>query len=82
MMAWIRVIERDEAQGALKIEYERSIRRAGKIFNIVKLQSLNPATLRAGVQLYAAAVLGASELSREDRELLGTVVSRVNGCFY
>lgn len=81
-MAWIRTIEPADAQGPLKDEYEQAVRRAGKVYNIVKVQSLNPGTLRAGMRLYQATMHAPSELSRADRELLATVVSRVNDCFY
>lgn len=81
-MAWIKTIEVDGAQGPLKSEYEQAVQRAGKVFNILKVQSLNPRTLRASMQLYAATMHAPAELSRAEREMLATVVSQVNGCFY
>ncbi|GBC82970.1 hypothetical protein HRbin10_02108 [bacterium HR10] len=81
-MAWIRIIEEDEATGLLAREYEAARRRAGKVFNIVKVQSLNPAALRAGVQLYLTVMYGESKLSRAERELVATVTSWANRCFY
>lgn len=81
-MAWIRTIEPHEAEGPLREEYEQAVQRAGKVYNIVKLQSLNPATLHASLQLYLATLHRPSELSRAERELLATVVSKVNGCVY
>ncbi len=81
-MAYIEMIEPEKATGALKAEYETAIKRAGKVFNILKVQSLNPAVMRAGVQLYLAAMYGPSGLSRAEREMLATVVSQVNECFY
>ena len=41
-MAWIKMIEAGDAAGDLKAEYDRAIGRAGKVFNILKVQSLNP----------------------------------------
>jgi uncharacterized peroxidase-related enzyme len=81
-MSWIKTIQPDEARGELKIEYEQAIERAGKVFNILKVQSLNPESLRASVQLYLATMYGRSGLSRADREMLATVVSWANQCFY
>jgi uncharacterized peroxidase-related enzyme len=81
-MAWIKMIEPAEAGGELKSEYEKAVRRAGKVFNIVKLQSLRPQTLRASMELYLATMYGASGLSRAEREMLATVVSWANRCFY
>ncbi|MDX2041974.1 MAG: carboxymuconolactone decarboxylase family protein [Acidobacteriota bacterium] len=81
-MAHIQIIEPENATGALKPEYDAALKRAGKVFNILKVQSLNPTTLRASMQLYKATMHAASDLSRAERELLATVVSRANDCFY
>lgn len=81
-MAWIAVVEPEEAKGALQQAYEQSVQRAGKIFNIVKVQSLNPRALQVGTQLYVTIMRSPSELSRAEREMLGTVVSWVNHCVY
>ncbi len=81
-MAWIPMVEPGEATGALKEEYDQAVRRAGKVFNILKVQSLNAATLHASMELYLATMHKPSELPRAERELLATVVSQVNGCFY
>ena len=81
-MPWIKTIEPDDAAGELKIEYDKAIKRAGKVFNILKVQSLNPESLRASMQLYLATMHGRSGLSRAEREMLATVVSWANQCFY
>ena len=81
-MAWIEVIEPGGATGALKDEYEQAIGRAGRVFNILKVQSLNAQTLRRSMGLYQATMHAPSGLSRTEREMLATVVSQVNGCFY
>lgn len=81
-MAFIKTIEPEQAEGALKSEYEDALNRAGKVFNILKVQSLNPSALRASMQLYTATMHEESGLSRVEREMLATVVSRANHCFY
>ena len=81
-MAWIKTIDPDEASGEIKAEYDKALQRAGKIFNIVRIQSLNPQTLRASIDLYLATMHAPSGLSRAEREMLGTVVSWANHCFY
>ena len=81
-MAWIEMIEPGKATGKLKEEFDRAIRRAGKVFNILKVQSLNAGTLHASMQMYLASMCGSSGLSRAERELLATVVSWANHCFY
>ncbi len=81
-MAWIKIIEPGAAEGELKQEYERAFGRADKVFNILKVQSLNPSTLRASMDLYLATMRAPSDLTRAERELLATVVSWANRCFY
>lgn len=81
-MAWIRTVTDEEAQGTLRQIFEAALRRTGRVFNIVRAQSLNPPVLKAGIGLYQAAMFGPSELSRALRELLAVVVSRTNGCHY
>ena len=81
-MAHLRLTDVDEATGPLKQEYDAAIGRAGKVFNIVKAMSLRPGVLRRSMELYKAIMFGPSGLSRQERELLATVVSRENDCHY
>ena len=81
-MAWIRTIDPSEASGLLKEEYDAAIKRAGKVFNIVKMFSLRPSTLRATIKLYKTVMFGDSDLSRAQREMIATLVSKENDCFY
>jgi len=76
------MIEPEEATGELRTEYEKAFSRAGKVFNILKVQSLNPGTLRASMEIYLTTMYGPSGLSRSEREMLATVVSWANHCFY
>ncbi len=81
-MAYIRTIPPEEATGELKEEYEAAVRRAGRVFNIVRLQSLNPRALAASIHLYQTLMLGPGSLPRAVREMLATVVARELNCFY
>jgi alkylhydroperoxidase family enzyme len=78
----LRLIEEAEASGLLAEEYDAAVARAGKVFNIVKAMSLRPPVLRSSMRLYREIMFGESALSRQERELLATVVSRANDCFY
>jgi uncharacterized peroxidase-related enzyme len=78
----LRLIDVDEATGPLREEYDAAIGRAGKVFNIVKAMSLRPGVLRRSIELYKGIMFGPCGLSRQERELLATVVSRTNDCFY
>jgi uncharacterized peroxidase-related enzyme len=82
-MAWIRTIAPPEATGLLKRLYDQAVARAGKVFNVLRLQSLRPEVLRAGVELYKEIMISPrSPLSRAQREMIATAVSHANGCHY
>lgn len=81
-MPWIRTVGEAEATGLLKQEYEKAVKRAGRIYNILKVMSLSPLSLQASMGLYGAAMFGRSLLSRSQREMLATVVSAANHCVY
>jgi alkylhydroperoxidase family enzyme len=80
---WIRWLFDKEAKGLLKKEYRTAIKRAGKIWNIVRIMSLNPAALQASMRLYGAVVHCSTErLGRPEREMIAVVVSQANHCHY
>jgi alkylhydroperoxidase family enzyme len=80
---WIRWIFNEEASGLLKKEYEAAIKRAGKIWNIVRIMSLQPKALQASMRLYGAIVHQSSAmLGRPEREMIAVVVSLTNHCHY
>jgi alkylhydroperoxidase family enzyme len=81
-MPWIKTVPYDEASGILKQEYDGALKRAGRIYNIVSLQSLRPRALRASIRLYGELMHAPSSLSRVQREAIATVVSRTLGCHY
>lgn len=81
-MSWIRTVPEAEAGGLLARIYADAVRRAGKVWRILAIQSLNPGQLRASMGLYQSVMLRDSALSRRERELLAVVVSRANGCHY
>lgn len=81
-MPWIRTVPEDEADGLLRREYDAALKRAGKVFHVVSLQSLRPRVMRASIALYQTLMLEEGTLPRWVRELLAVVVSRANGCHY
>ncbi len=81
-MAHIRQVGDDEATGLLRKLYDEALERAGRVFGIVRLMSLNPRVMRDSMALYRSTMFGKSPLSRAQREMLATVVSRANDCFY
>ena len=82
-MPYIRQVNDAEAQGAAKRELDAARKRAaGRVWNIVRIMTPNPAALRASMSLYSALMFGESPLTRAQREMLAVVVSRVNDCHY
>lgn len=82
-MTRIRTIAPEEATGPLAKLYRSAIRRAGKIYEIVRCQSLRPNVLAASTELYVEVMQSEeSALTRAQREMLATAVSRANRCFY
>jgi alkylhydroperoxidase family enzyme len=81
-VAWIRTVPETEAEGPLRRLYDEARARAGRVWAIVRLQSLNPDQLRASMALYQAVMLRRSALPRRVCELLAVVVSRANACHY
>ena len=82
-MAWIHTVDEADATGAVKEEYDAAIARAGQLYNIVKLFSVRPKSMRAFVELYLAVMFDEdSPLTRMQREMIATIVSKVNECDY
>ena len=81
-MPYIRTIAPEEATGEIKQQYGAALKRAGRVYNIVRLSSLNPRALDSSLRLYIALMLGPGPLDRATREMLATVSSRALDCFY
>ena len=81
-MAWIKTVNEKNAAGPLKEEYDGAVARAGRVFEILKVQSLKPEYIAAMIALYRAAMFGPSKLTRAQREMLAVVVSVTNQCHY
>jgi alkylhydroperoxidase family enzyme len=82
-MAWIKTIDPRNAEGLLARLYQGAVKRAGKVFHLIRLQSLRPNVLRASTQLYVELMVSSSDgLTRAQREMIAVVVSRANDCHY
>ncbi len=82
-MAFIRTVRPGEEEGALRPIYQAAMQRAGKVFQILQVQSLEPRTLQASMGLYLATTTDPrSVLPRWFRELLAVTTSRLNQCVY
>ncbi|MDG1050570.1 MAG: carboxymuconolactone decarboxylase family protein [Planctomycetota bacterium] len=81
-MPWIRTISITDATGRLARSYAAAVARAGRVFGIVRAQSLAPAVLDASMGLYQRIMYAEEGLSRRQREMVATIVSRTNDCHY
>jgi alkylhydroperoxidase family enzyme len=82
-MAYIRTVGDDEATGRIGKLFDAARQRAGRVFGIVRLMSLEPSTLEASMALYAATTTSPrSPLPRWFRELIAVRVSATNDCSY
>ena len=82
MQPWIQWFSDDEATGKLADQFELARKRAGRVFNIIRVMSLNPYVLESMITSYLAIMKGRSPLDRAQREMLAMAVSRFNGCHY
>ena len=81
-MPWIKQIPVAEATGLLKEQFDAALKRAGRLWHIVHVMSLNPRALRDSIAFYATIMMGELPLTRVQRELLATVVSAELHCHY
>jgi len=81
-MPHIHQVSDEEAAGAVKRELDNAVKRAGRVWNIVRIMTPNAEVLRTSMSMYSALMHGESPLSRAQREMLAVVVSRANACVY
>ncbi len=83
LIAWIETVPESEAQGELKRAYRRAgDPGSGQVDHIMKIHSLNPASMIDHLHLYKTLMYAESPLTRVQRELIGVVVSAINRCEY
>lgn len=83
-MAWIKVIESEEATGELKELYDHVTGGddSVELDNILTIHSLHPKTLEAHLLMYEELMHGENNLTKEQREMIGVMVSTANSCVY
>ena len=81
-MAHIHVLSYDETSGVARREYDAAKRRAGRIWNIVSIQSQLPEVMRDSMKIYQSIMYGPSPLTRAQREMMAVVTSQANDCHY
>ncbi len=81
-MPFIATVEPERAEGLLARLYAAAIQRVGKVFNVLRIQSVQPRVLQASVDLYRELMQAPGPLPRWRREAIAVAVSRTNGCEY
>ena len=81
-MPWIEQVPIEEATGLPKEQYEEALERAGRVWHIVQVMSINPEASRDTIRFYVTVMMGEPPLSRVQRELLATVTSAELACHY
>lgn len=81
-MAHIKQVSPNEASGPIKRVYDAAKSRAGYIANIIRVMSLDGTSANGSMIFYGSVMKSPNSLSPARREMLATVVSNVNDCFY
>ena len=81
-MAYIEQIEIEKAQGITARIYHAAMKRAGHVANIIRVMSQHGASANASMGLYISLMKSENGLTPGQREMMATVVSNVNDCFY
>ncbi len=81
-MSWINEVEYGEAEGKTKEVYDKIKDQRGKLSNIMKVQSMMPEAMKHHLDLYLSIMFKDRYLSREQCEMIGVLVSSINGCDY
>ncbi len=81
-MAHVHVHTYEETTGVARREYDAAMRRAGRIWNIVSVQSQLPEVMRDSMRIYQSIMYGPSPLSRAQREMMAVITSQANDCHY
>ncbi len=83
-MAWIRLVDPDDADGKLKELYDRAAKGGGgHVGPMIRAGSLNPEALEGRMQIYRALMYGrVSSLTRAEREMIAVATSVANKCHF
>jgi uncharacterized peroxidase-related enzyme len=84
-MSYIEIINESDAHdqgGELAGLYKRFGNADGTVDNVLKVHSLNPASLESHCALYVQSCHKPGPVSRAEREMVGVTVSKLNKCTY
>ena len=81
-MPFLKLISIENATGLVEKIYSSATARAGRVANIIKAMSLDGESCRASMGLYMSLMKSENALDPAEREMLATVVSNANDCYY
>jgi alkylhydroperoxidase family enzyme len=81
-MPYIEEVQPEAATGATAREYDKAMRRAGRVWNVVSIMSPNGEVMRDSMRFYGTIMFGDSPLTRSQREMIAVVTSQINECAY
>ena len=81
-MPFIQTIAIESATGRLKRIYDAALKRAGYVAGIIQVMSQDPVSCEGSMAFYGSLMKSENGLQPATREMLATVVSNVNDCFY
>ncbi len=81
-MAFVSQVGEADATGVLQRVYAAAQSRAGTVANIIRVMSLDGRSVQASMQFYVSLMKSPNALDAARREMLATVVSNVNECYY
>lgn len=82
-MSWIATISPEQAQGRLKVLYDRLAGPNGQVDHVLQIHSLRPHTLEGHMSLYKSVLHHpGNKLPKWFMEAIGTYVSHLNACSY
>ena len=76
------VPDRDALSAGTGAYWDKCLEKLGLVPNVVRAYSFDDRKLQGFTALYNEVMLGASELTRLEREMVAVVVSACNRCFY
>ena len=81
-MAYVHQVAIEEAAGPLRRVYDAAIQRTGGVANIIRVMSGDARSTQGSMGFYVNIMKTDNALAPARREMLATVVSNVNLCYY
>ncbi|MCA9728705.1 MAG: peroxidase-related enzyme [Candidatus Eisenbacteria bacterium] len=81
-MSYLKTVAIENSSGMIRRVYDAATARAGEVAEIIQVMSLDAKSAQASMNLYTNLMKTKNALSPEQRELIATVVSNANECYY